>query len=233
MLNPELNIDLLRLTYQQDHRVRINDFLAPSKAIEIEKCLREVLDFDLIFFNQGQNYVMSESDMSSLGSNGRQRLQQELAQLASEGIGFLYSGYRMGGDKLGAAPPILAELFDFVNSDQVLDLMHSITGIEGIRCASGQYTRYTAGQYLTRHSDDVQQEGRLIAYILNFTQKWHPDWGGLLQFYEKSGVPRDAWEPRFNSVSLFDVQHIHSVTYVTPHALSPRYALTGWFQSKE
>jgi Rps23 Pro-64 3,4-dihydroxylase Tpa1-like proline 4-hydroxylase len=232
MLNPGLNVDLLRTQYQQDHRVRIDGFLAPTVADEIEQCLRQVLDFDLIFFNEGTNYAMSEDDLSSVGSAGRQKLQQELAKLASEGIGFLYSGYRMEGDKLDLAPPVLRDLYDFINSEQVLGLIASITGVEEIKSASGQYTRYTAGQYLTRHSDDVRVEGRLMAYVLNFTRQWHPDWGGLLQFYENNGVPRDAWEPRFNSVSLFDVAHVHSVTYVVPHALMPRYALTGWFNSQ-
>ncbi|WP_338456665.1 2OG-Fe(II) oxygenase family protein [uncultured Alteromonas sp.] len=38
--------------------------------------------------------------------------------------------------------------------------------------------------------------------------------------------------PEFNTLSLFDVKHIHSVTYVTPFAKQPRYALTGWIKAR-
>ncbi len=230
MLNPDLDLVQLRSQYQEDNRVRIDDFLKTEIAEEIEGVLKEQLKFDLIFFSQGKNHVMSSEQMSSLDTATQQELQRELHQLATRGNGFLYAGYRMEGDKETKAPAILRELFEFMNGDRIRTLMNDITGKDNIDEASGQYTRYTAGQYLTRHTDDIQAEGRLMAYILNFTRLWHPDWGGLLQFFEKSGVPRDAWEPRFNSLSLFDVQHIHSVTYVAPHAVGGRYALTGWFQ---
>ena len=55
---------------------------------------------------------------------------------------------------------------------------------------------------------------------------------GLLLFYEQNGTPRDAWAPGFNTVSMFDIRHIHAVTYVAPYALEPRLSLTGWFRGK-
>ncbi len=92
-----------------------------------------------------------------------------------------------------------------------------------------KYTRYTAGQYLTRHSDNITEEGRRVAFVFSFSRAWHPDWGGMLQFYEGDGTPRDAWMPEFNTLALFDVRHIHSVSYVAPFAAATRYSLTGWF----
>ena len=231
MLNPNLDIEQLKADYQSDHRLRIDNFLLPEKAQEIVDCLQSELQFHRIFFNDGNNYVVSTEQWNSIEAAARQKIQAEIAELASRGIGFLYEAYRMDKDNWQKAPKVLRELFEFINGGDVLDLVSSISGIRDIHGASGQYTRYNPGHYLTRHFDDVSSEGRLLAYVLNFTQKWHPDWGGLLQFYEGSGVPRDAWEPRFNSISLFDVRHIHAVTYVAPYAKAPRFALTGWFNS--
>jgi Rps23 Pro-64 3,4-dihydroxylase Tpa1-like proline 4-hydroxylase len=70
-----------------------------------------------------------------------------------------------------------------------------------------------------------------IENVLGLSKAWHPDWGGLLQFYEEDGTPGDAWIPHFNCLNLFDIRHIHSVTYVTPFAGEPRLSLTGWFRS--
>jgi len=32
-------------------------------------------------------------------------------------------------------------------------------------------------------------------------------------------------------LSLFDVRHVHSVTYVAPFAGAPRLSITGWFRA--
>ena len=55
--------------------------------------------------------------------------------------------------------------------------------------------------------------------------------GFATKFYTADGIPRDAWTPRGGSLALFDVRHVHSVTYVTPWAGVPRLSLTGWFSS--
>jgi Rps23 Pro-64 3,4-dihydroxylase Tpa1-like proline 4-hydroxylase len=113
----------------------------------------------------------------------------------------------------------------------MLSLISRISGRTDINSADAHFTRYTPGQYLTRHTDNIASEGRRIAYVMSFTKDWHPDWGGLLHFYEPNGLPRDCWAPVFNSLNLFDVRHTHSVSYVTPFARNPRLSLTGWFCS--
>jgi SM-20-related protein len=231
MLNPDLNIEDLASMYEEDNRLRIDNFLESRFSQVVSERIEGDLRYDYTFFSQGNNYLISEQKMASMEAAERENLQLELVDMASRGIGFLYSVYRMEGDNLASAPAELKQLFETVNSGDMLGMISSITGIRDLKGASGQFTRYTRGQYLTRHLDDVKEERRVLGYVLNFTRDWHPDWGGLLQFYEKNGTPRDAWEPRFNSLSLFDVRHVHSVTYVAPHAVSPRYALTGWFSN--
>ena len=127
----------------------------------------------------------------------------------------------------------LHEVFDYIGGEEVLSMIRKITSSNDITGAEPQYTRYTPGHFLTRHRDVVPGKGRRIAFVLGMTKDWHPDWGGLLQFYEENGTPRDAWTPRFNVLSIFDVSHIHAVTYVAPFAMVPRLSLTGWFVAKD
>lgn len=228
-LNPELDVDALSATWREDDRVRIDNFLAPDAVTEIVDACRN-LPFDYIFFNQGKNYVVPEQSMAAMTPQQRQTLQHELLDQASRGVGFFYNGYRLENERLQNAPRILRDLFDLINSQQVVSLMEAITGFTDLEPASGHFSRYAPGHYLTRHSDNVTEERRKLAYVLNLTPEWHPDWGGLLQFYQQDGTPRDAWEPRLNNVSLFDVRHIHAVTYVTPYARAPRLALAGWYR---
>ena len=231
MLNPLLDIPRLKADYAVDNRVRVDDLLTVESASRVRDAAGS-LPYDYLFFSAGENRVASPEQMAALSREQRGQLQQELNELAREGTGFLYGGYRMEGDHLADAPPVLRELFELINSESVLSLIREVSGIEEIYSASGQYTRYTAGNYLTRHSDNITAEQRRIAYVLGLTPAWHPDWGGLLQFFEPDGTCRDTWAPRVNSLALFDVRHVHSVTYVAPWAGAPRLALTGWFSSR-
>jgi Rps23 Pro-64 3,4-dihydroxylase Tpa1-like proline 4-hydroxylase len=158
-----------------------------------------------------------------------------LLAAASKGIGFFYGGYLMahklddtGNEKM----QFLHSVFEYLNGEEMLSLIREITGNDELKSADAQYTRFTPGQFLTRHRDENTNEQRRFAYVLAFSQNWHPDWGGLLQFFEDDGTPRDAWAPQFNSMSLFDVRHVHSVTFLAPFALEPRLSLTGWFRAK-
>ena len=91
---------------------------------------------------------------------------------------------------------------------------------------------FYCGYKMNRARADTGDERRRLAYVISFTRNWHPDWGGLLQFFEDDGTPRDAWAPMFNSMALFDVRHVHSVTFVAPFHGQPRLSLTGWFRAK-
>jgi Rps23 Pro-64 3,4-dihydroxylase Tpa1-like proline 4-hydroxylase len=73
--------------------------------------------------------------------------------------------------------------------------------------------------------------GRRAAYVLNLTPEWRPDWGGLLQFYDAMGNVSRAFTPGFNVLNIFRVPQPHSVSWVTPLAAAPRYAVTGWLRA--
>jgi SM-20-related protein len=142
-------------------------------------------------------------------------------------VGFLYEGHQLRGSHDPALRAILAA----VNAPETLERVRTLTGFGDITHADGQATRYRGGHFLTRHRDDLSGQARRVAYVLSLTARWHPDWGGLLQFFEDDGTPRDAWVPGWNVLSLFDVRHVHSVTYVAPFAGGPRLSVTGWFRA--
>jgi SM-20-related protein len=237
MLNPALDSTALANAFSEDGRVRIDNLLLTESEAEVLSLCTSQLQFDYLFFANGKNQVFSTAQIATLDPKARAKMQQALFDQAAEGVGFFYCGRRMRdestSEQLGAntEPALLKALFKLFNSDELLSLISKITGDTSLKDADGQYTRYSQGQFLTRHSDAIQAERRRFAYVLGLSPRWHPDWGGLLQFYEKDGTPRDAWQPRFNSLSLFDVSHIHSVTYVTPFAKNPRYSFTGWFRN--
>ena len=234
MLNPDLDTKALAAEFEKDGRIRIENILTPGVAERVRAyCLTDV-PFETIYYLDGENHVSPVEEMARMDPSQQHEFQTKIIKAAGQGVGFVYCGYMIGRAQKNVASErlrYLHSIFEFLNGREMLDFVCKVSDRDDLLSADAQYTRYTAGQFLTRHRDDVSSEERRLAYVLAFSKDWHPDWGGLLQFYEDDGTPRDAWSPKFNSMSLFDIRHVHSVTYVTPFALNPRLSLTGWFRA--
>jgi len=235
MLNPKLNRQELAHQFNADGRVRIANFLNTEIAERIRNCCLNEIPYEYLTHVDGRNITITADEMATLNVSEKQELQNKVLAAASKGIGFFYSGYMMGRaqkDTDDENMKFMHSMFEYLNSDAMLSFICEITGRRDLKSADAQYTRYTSGQFLTRHRDDVTNEERQIAYVLSLSKDWHPDWGGLLLFYKDDGTPREAWAPTFNTMSIFDIRHVHSVTYVTPFAKGRRLSLTGWFRAK-
>lgn len=238
MINPDLDIKLLSSSFGVDKRHAIENFLLPDVAERIHQACLDSVPFSLHYVMDGKYQSKSQQEIERLSPQELKDINAKIMTAASQGVGFLYNGYlksRIKNSPDGEPNEKLAflhKIFDDIGSEQILSVIRQITGDNEITGAEPQYTRFTPGHFLTRHRDIVEGRHRRIAFVLGLTKGWHPDWGGLLQFYQQDGLPRDAWMPRFNVLSIFDVSHIHAVTYVTPYAQVPRLSLTGWFVAR-
>lgn len=229
-LNSNIDWNALKQEFAANKRVRIDNILAENAREEIYKAVSSEIAFSNAFLFEQQVRTATDQELFALSNENKQALQSALIDSASNGVGFLYGTYKVKAQNV--THPVLKQFFSWLNSKGLLSLIGDITDNNAIVSANCQGTRYKTGDYLTRHNDINLSEGREIAYVFNMTKNWHPDWGGLLQFYTQQGIPLESYEPRFNSLSLFDVSIPHSVTYVTPFAKKQRYAVTGWFCNK-
>lgn len=228
MLASEFASQHNRAAFAVDARVRLENVLAPDLANQVASALETDRDFNWMMARAGETAEISEAQMSQLNPEDRQQLQESLWTDARSGRGFCYRGHRLSK----STNDVLRDFNTSLNSEPVLAQVRALTGNEQIVSADAQATRYDRGNYLTRHLDDPADEKRLFAYVFSFCRTWHPDWGGLLQFYQNDGTPRDAWSPGYNTLSLFSVRHVHSVTFVTPFAGQARFSITGWFHGR-
>ena len=234
MLNPDLDKQQFAREFAVDGRIRIDDILDPALAERVRDVCLNSVPFEYVSHVDGENIVIPAESMATMVPADAKALQNKILAAASKGVGFFYCGYMMDRAHTNFKNEdmrLAHSMFDLVNSEDMLALINEITGRDDVLSAEAQFTRYTAGQFLTRHSDNLDSDTRRIAYVMAFSKRWHPDWGGLLHFYSDDGTPRDAWIPRFNSMVIFDVRHVHSVSYVTPFAAEQRLSLTGWFRS--
>ncbi|MFT2091339.1 2OG-Fe(II) oxygenase [Paraglaciecola sp. 2405UD69-4] len=222
-----LRTESIRETFLQNGKCRIEEFWEKDSAKSLSSEI-STLPYSLAYSLNGLNREATDKDLAGLNVSQQRELLRSIHQEAAKGSGFLYGRFKISKQSTG----LISDVLKLLNSESVLNFVREISGHTNIIAADAQVTRFAPGNFLTRHSDDLAAEGRKLAYVFSFSEQWHPDWGGLLQFYHQSGEPTDTWRPHFNSLTLFDVKHIHAVTCVAPFAPQNRYSITGWFKSK-
>ncbi|QOL27159.1 2OG-Fe(II) oxygenase [Thalassotalea sp. LPB0316] len=216
------------LTKQFSERgfVRIDNFLSLDDAEQLAKYYQNELKFTNAFYTDNHNREATDEQIGALPLEEKRRLFQAIQNNAAQGVGFLYGRKKV---ELTDAD-LTAKLLKAMNSEALIKLVSEITSKPELKYADGQATKYRVGDFLTRHIDNLAGETRQIAYVVGLTKQWHPDWGGLLQFFEPSGEPTNSLAPSFNSLTLFDVNKVHSVTSVANFAPRQRFSLTGWYR---
>ncbi len=229
MLNPALDLDALRTEFARDGRIRIHNVLAPGIAEPIAEEMSR-LPWKVFCATGAGVAVIDPAEMAGWDRAQQIELQRALQQSASRAEGFAYFGYRMSETWQHGAPDTpLGRFHRSLTAPDVMSAIRTITGADTFDNAFAQATDYRPGHYLTRHLDDPKGEHRKFAFVWGFTQRWDPDWGGLLQFFTDNSQPTNSLSPGFNTLDLFDVRHVHSVTLVAPYSLNPRHAVSGWY----
>ena len=86
---------------------------------------------------------------------------------------------------------------------------------------------YEAGDFLSMHTD----ENRGVAFILNLTAGWRPEYGGML--HVKTDNEIKAIPPVYNSFVLLGLERgkgiPHFVSEVSQYVPNPRIAISGWY----
>ena len=133
------------------------------------------------------------------------------------------------------APPALAKLNAFFNSDACLAWM---TDVSSRKCDNfvGTATRFEPGDHITRHNDNLtatRSDGlthrRVVTINYWLSKNWEPEWGG--QFVWET--PRAEIVPTFNTLVMFlpGPSTHHWVEPVAASVTEPRLSITGWFST--
>jgi Rps23 Pro-64 3,4-dihydroxylase Tpa1-like proline 4-hydroxylase len=119
------------------------------------------------------------------------------------------------------------------NIFKIPDIINQIRQITNINITTAHdifISKYSYNNFLSIHSD--KNNGR-IAFILNLTKDWKPQYGGLLHILnnERSEVIKTI-VPLFNTLTLFYIPENIGIPHYVSHITiknKNRYAITGWF----
>ena len=222
--------------YRRHGFVRLEPAVAPADAEALFAWLTGEAEWWRVL-NQGEDKVFElgpEAQAALEADPARaEALEAAIRKGARDGFQFIYDTVRTAdsqSERQARGWPV-DQLVEALNSERWLALFRHITGADDAVMVDGQATRYLPGHFLTAHSDEVEGKGRRAAYVLGLTPSWRVEWGGLLMFHGADGDVARALMPRFNTITLFSVPNLHSVSSVAAAAGGPRFSVTGWLRS--
>jgi Rps23 Pro-64 3,4-dihydroxylase Tpa1-like proline 4-hydroxylase len=236
-LNPSLDRDALAEEFAREGRVQVRDLLTDEAAEEIYGVLSSGTPWG-VAWQAGDKEAPQAIEAPELGRSAGEK-QREIAQktytaAARSEYAFQFARYPILNAYLGkwaeGGPHDL--ILEHINAPEFLDFIRQVTGIPSIAKGDAQATLFAPGHFLGRHIDSHVAEGWVVAYVMNFTKDWQPDWGGYLNFLDKDGDIVAGFRPRFNALNMFKVPRAHLVSYVPPFAPVGRFAITGWFRDR-
>lgn len=226
-INPALDFAALGQALRRDGRVLIRDFFTPEVAHALDAALKTI-DWELVYRDLEGDRRLTGEQLRSLTPQQRMQLTEGIHAVARERFQFSFFSESLVAALRQGRSDLLTRFMRWMADDAFLAPMRELSGDTTINGVFAQATMYSRGNFLTTHDDHVDREDRRLAYVINLTRRWRPDWGGLLHFTEEDGSVRDTFFPHFNSLSLFTVPQRHFVSYVPPFAMEERQAITGW-----
>jgi Rps23 Pro-64 3,4-dihydroxylase Tpa1-like proline 4-hydroxylase len=226
-INPALDVTAVRRSMDDVGRVLIREFLAPHVIDAVARAVAQI-DWTLSFRDERGDRALSGEELRAQRPADRAALSDQIHRLAERQFQFSFFTHSMVAAAQRGETDLLTRFVRWMAGDDFMAKMRALSGVDDIAQVYAQATMYTRGNFLLLHDDHVDNEKRRLAYVINLTQQWRPDWGGLLHFVDEHGNVVDTFFPHFNSIALFKVPQNHFVSYVPPFALGERCAVTGW-----
>jgi SM-20-related protein len=228
-INPDVDRARMADTFRNTGRVHIPNILTEASAQRLFRALERETSWT-VTFNEGKNILEFDKVPTAL----RQQMSLAAWKRANSGFQYIYDLHLVS--RYGEAYPnpdhYFRRLIGFLNAPHFVAFMREVTGLDTIAWMNALATRYRPGDFLTVHDDLHGDHTRLVAYVLNMTPNWQPDWGGALQFFDARDHIQEAYLPTFNALNLFRVPKAHSVGQVAMFG-SYRYSVTGWYHAAE
>lgn len=225
VINKIDNIENLRVIFENNQKLKINNFLNEEFA---ETAFKYAFLEKNWILSTGINTNKYEKK-DSLEFQKINNLQIKNVNTAFGKDHFSYIFYRnMNGINMTYTEFTLRQI---LGSSEFIKKLNEITGLTLTKLNTLFMSKYKSGNFLSPHSDNGN--GRL-AFVINLTKFWKPQYGGSLHFMNKERTEIiETFVPEFNNFIIFHVPDgvgiPHFVGHVAPNVKFSRYAVSGWF----
>lgn len=240
-INPNLNLTQLKLSFQKNKKLTIENFLTDESADTLHRFFASDMPEEwwvgsFLNFPEGdteetEGYGDVETLARTPGNSKELRENLLLNQKKFLEGRFSYFFDRTEGDHVDNCDCVECEYRKFVASEETIKWFSELIDDELSETGEFFASRFSANHFLSPHHD--HEKGK-IATVLNLSKDWKPEWGGCLHFMEDDyKTVTKIVQPSFNKLSLFDVPTSngipHYVSHVTPGCKFGRISFTGWY----
>lgn len=223
--------------FDRSGRTQIPGILDRARLQTLSKAVSDIENWMLVTHLGGRHIMLDARQMAAIDGARATDFERHVFEQAEQGFQYLYEAYPLYGKwhagTLREEAPVLADIFEYLNSDEFLDPLRDLLNAPEIGFVDAQLTRYGKGHFLTEHDDSEDKGNRIAAYTLTLSEGWKAAWGGQLQFFDEAGGVTESLVPRFNTLSVFRVPQPHHVSCVSPFAPRDRISITGWLRAGE
>jgi len=223
-LSPEYKTHLNKI-FLEKSRLKISSFLTPEFLQTLSK---QIITEKIWKLASGIDVNKYEKDVTPQNEKANAMQIKNVANAFGEGR-FSYIFYRgFPGKNMSICEFTIRKV---LGSPEFIEFLNCITGLGLTQLTTLFLSKYKSGNFLSPHSD--KGNGKL-AFVLNLTMGWKPQYGGNLHFMndERTEIIETVC-PEYNSFYIFHVPSEkgipHFVGHVSPGIKIVRYAITGWF----
>lgn len=230
ILSPNVDWAAIRTQFAQRGRTLIRDCLSPDDTARAVSLATGPLPWTLQYREGGSTKQLSEASLLEFTESEKESFATRLNATAEQDFQFSYFSCSLAPSDVSqfTADHDIHWLVGRMVNELFVDRIRDVVGDPAIRGLTASLTRYDRGQYLLPHDDTDSRDDRRAAYVLNLSEDWWPDYGGLLQFLDESRNVTECFTPHLGSLALFKVPQLHAVSLVAAHAPRSRFAVTGW-----
>lgn len=232
-LNPELDVEALARRFALGRRLSIPDFLDDDVAGQLHRHLRTRGDWLQVLNSGDKLFELDRPTRAAMTPEQGAALDAAVHRGARDGYQYRYETIRVPDDTAArlASDDLVVRFASWFSSGEMRYLLRHITGNPDIAFAEAHAIALAAGDFATAQDDDAAGMNRRAAFTFGLTPSWRPEWGGLLLFHDNGGRAVQGFAPGFNTLNLFAVPQLHSVSMVTPAAAHRCFAISGWLRA--
>lgn len=226
LLRRDLDVRAIRTRFQRRGIVEIPEILSPGWANRVHRFLAHDMPEDwwsaAILAGAEPEYFQDIPANRSRIAEAYQRARKELRNGS-----FSYCFRRTLADHLIDCSCVECRFREALAGDEMLGFLSRLD--VGITEPGAMFaSKYSPGSFLSPHHD--RSNGR-VAFVVNLSRSWLPQWGGLLTFLNDDWrTVRRVCTPSFNTLCLFELPADQTVPHlVTQVVACHRLAFTGWY----